>query len=336
MSDASTVLVLGARGRLGAAVTRAFAQAGWQVVAQVRPGAASLPVIPGVRWVAALPWETEALAAAAGRAPVVVQALSPAYTHPAWRRDWPRLAGAGIAISRRLGATLMLPGNVYNYGHGMPALLREETSQAADTVKGRIRVQLERQLAEATVDGTMRAVVLRAGDFYGGGTGTLLDLVVAKALAQGRVTWPAQRLDVATPWAYLPDLARAFVAVARRRDGLAPFDTLHFAGHAATGADWVAALTAAAREAGWLAPDGALRVAHLPWPLLRLAGLAVPTLAAVSEMRYLWQTPHRLDDSRLRVLTGPLPATPFAQAVREAVAALGLASPTPAAARAAV
>lgn len=322
MSDPSTVLVLGARGRLGAAVTRAFAQAGWQVVAQVRPRAGPLPVVPGVSWVPALPWETETLAAAAGHAPVVVQALSPAYTHPAWRRDWPRLAEAGIAISRRLGATLMLPGNVYNYGRALQPLLQEHTPQEADTVKGRIRIALERQLAQATTDGAMRAVVLRAGDFYGAGNGTLLDLVVAKALAQGRVTWPARHLDVATPWAYLPDLAAAFVAVARRREALAPFDTLHFAGHLATGADWVAALTLVAREAGWLAPDGALRVSHLPWPLLRLAGLAVPTLAAVSEMRYLWQTPHRLDDTRLRALAGPLPVTPFQQGVRAAVAGL--------------
>ena len=32
-----TVLILGARGRLGLAAARAFAQAGWQVLAQVRP-----------------------------------------------------------------------------------------------------------------------------------------------------------------------------------------------------------------------------------------------------------------------------------------------------------
>ena len=74
MSDSSTVLVLGARGRLGAAVTQAFAQAGWRVAAQVRPGAQPLPAIPNVRWVQALPWETEALAHAVGHAPVVQQA----------------------------------------------------------------------------------------------------------------------------------------------------------------------------------------------------------------------------------------------------------------------
>ena len=39
MTHASTVLILGARGRFGQAAARAFARAGWQVLGQVRPGA---------------------------------------------------------------------------------------------------------------------------------------------------------------------------------------------------------------------------------------------------------------------------------------------------------
>ena len=81
-----TVLILGARGRLGLAAARAFAQAGWQVLAQVRPashGAAgtALPAIPGVWWMPVAVHETAALAAQAQGAQVVVHALNPAYTH---------------------------------------------------------------------------------------------------------------------------------------------------------------------------------------------------------------------------------------------------------------
>ena len=58
-----TVLILGARGRLGLAATRAFAQAGWQVLAQVRPGAqrATLPAIAGVWWMPVAVDDTAAL-----------------------------------------------------------------------------------------------------------------------------------------------------------------------------------------------------------------------------------------------------------------------------------
>jgi uncharacterized protein YbjT (DUF2867 family) len=82
MSSSSSVLILGARGRFGLAAARAFAQAGWKVHAQVRPGGGG-PAIAGVRWLAADPEDTAALAAAAAGAEVVVQALSPQYTHEA-------------------------------------------------------------------------------------------------------------------------------------------------------------------------------------------------------------------------------------------------------------
>ena len=79
----------------------------------------------------------------------------------------------------------------------------------------------------------MRSVVLRAGDFFGSGTGSWIDQAIAKDLPRGRITWPGP-LDVATPWAYLPDLARTLVRVAQERHRLAAFECLHFAGHHVT------------------------------------------------------------------------------------------------------
>ena len=332
-----TVLILGARGRLGLAAARAFAQAGWQVLAQVRPashgaagtGGMALPAIPGVWWMPVAVHETAALAAQAQGAQVVVHALNPPYTDQAWRTQAPALMEAAIAVARQLGATLMLPGNVYNFGEAMPAVLREDTPQVATGTKGRLRVQLEQRLHAATQDGSLRAVVLRAGDFFGSGAGGLLDQVIAKRLPQGRVTLPGPA-HVATPWAYLPDLARTFVRVAEQRQHLAAFDTLHFAGHHATGQQWVQALAAVAATQGWLPPAGALRVGTTPWPLLQLVGLLVPMLQAVTSMRYLWRTPHRLDNTRLTALIGDEPHTPFDTAVRQALADLGWARAAPA------
>jgi nucleoside-diphosphate-sugar epimerase len=323
-STSSSVLILGARGRFGLAAARAFAQAGWQVHAQVRPGASG-PAIPGVQWLALAPEDTAALAAAAQGATVVVHALSPAYTHKAWRTDVARLGEAAIAVTRELGATLMLPANVYNFGESMPRVLTEETPQAATTFKGRLRVVLEQRIREATQDGRMKAVLIRAGDFFGSGSGSWLDLVIAKDLRVGKVTYPGAQ-DVPTAWAYLPDLARTFVEVAQRRAQLPAFETLHFGGHNVTGADWVEALRDIAWEQGWLGARGELRVSSLPWPLMRVLGLFVPTVAAICEMRYLWRTPHGLANGRLKALIGEEPRTRFADAVRFALADGGLLS----------
>jgi nucleoside-diphosphate-sugar epimerase len=328
MTTASTVLILGARGRFGQAAARAFARAGWQVLGQVRPGAQG-PAIAGVHWLALEPSDTAALAKAARHAAVVAHGLNPVYTHKAWRAQAPALLESAIRISQVLGATLMMPGNVYNYGEAMPALLREDTAQAATGVKGRIRIAMEQRLQAATQEG-LRAVVIRAGDFFGSGTGSWLDQAVAKDLARGRVTWPGP-LDVATPWAYLPDLANTFVKVAQQRARLDAYAQLHFAGHTVTGRQWVDALTSVAWDQGGLPSGGALRVSRMPWPLLRMAGLFIPTLAALAEMRYLWRTPHQLHNQDLCALIGDEPRTLFDDAVRQSLHDLGLLTRTRAA-----
>jgi len=322
MSPSPSVLILGARGRFGLAAARAFAQAGWQVHAQVRPGTAG-PAIPGVQWLPAEPDDTALLALRARSAEVVVHALSPQYTHKAWRIEVPRLTAAAIAVARELGATLMLPASVYNFGDAMPAVLREGTPQHATTFKGRMRIASEQQIREATQGGRMKAVLIRSGDFFGSGTGSWFDLVMAKDLKRGKFTYPG-KLEVPTAWAYLPDMARTFVKVAQQRHRLAHFETLHFSGYDRTGQDWAEELARTAREQGWLRPDGQLRVSSLSWPLMRVAALFMPMMAAVYEMRYLWRKPYALANDRLVALIGEEPHTPFPQALRAALTDLGM------------
>jgi nucleoside-diphosphate-sugar epimerase len=217
----------------------------------------------------------------------------------------------GLAVAQRLGATFMLPGNVYNFGASMPALLTEHTPQQPTTRKGRIRVQMEAELQAAAQQG-QRCVVIRAGDFFGGGTGSWMDLVIAKSLRRGKLVYPGP-LDLAHAWAYLPDLARAFVAVASR-DDLPAYADLPFAGHTVTGTQMLAALERAAASLG-LAPARGFRRGGLPWRMLKLAGLVLPMWREIAEMTYLWQVPHALDGATLERTVGRLPTTPLDSAL---------------------
>lgn len=314
----STVLILGARGRFGLAAARAFAEAGWRVLGQTRPGAAQ-PNDPRIEWLGIDLYDSQALAAAAHGATVVVHALNPAYTHQAWRAQVLPMMEAATAVTRALDATLMLPGNVYNFGAAMPAVLREDTPQAAQTVKGHLRIAMEAQLKRAGV----RGVVIRAGDFFGSGQGTWFDQVIVKELQQGKFTYPGPR-DVATAWAYLPDLARTFVAVAQRRAQLRPFEVFHLKGYSISGQQWLDVLEPLAQARGWVRPGAPLTRRTLPWSLLRLGAWLAPTWAALVEMRYLWETPHALANNKLTALIGPEPHTPLAQAAKAALADLGL------------
>ena len=318
----STVLILGARGRFGLATARAFADAGWRVMAQMRPGA----VVPDeaardarIEWMALDLHDAPALARAAKGAVVVVHALSPAYTHKAWRAQVLPMMDDATAITRALHASLMMPGNIYNFGARMPAVLREDTPQRAQTIKGQIRIAMEEKLKHAGV----RGVVIRAGDFFGSGEGTWFDSIVIKDIQKGVFTYPGH-LDVATAWAYLPDLARTFVAVADKRAKLAAFEVFHFKGASVTGQQWLNALDPLARSQGWVKPDGHVKFSRLPWPLIRIGALFVPTWAALLEMRYLWDTPHVLANDRLVALIGAEPHTPPSVATQTALQDLGL------------
>ena len=323
--DTRTVLILGANGRIGQATVQAFAAAGWRVLAQVRRAALQLPAAAE-----ALPLalgDVEALAQAAAGASVVVYAVNPPYTE--WDTQLLPLARLGMDLAERLGARFMLPGTVYAYGEQMPALLREDTPQHPNTQKGRLRQALEAELRERAAAGRLRAVVLRAGDFYGGrGTGTWLDLAVCKSLAKGKLVYPGP-LDLPHAWAYLPDLAEAFVAVARQAAAPA-FCTLHFAGHTLTGHELLAHIEAAADELGIRPPAAARGWRHggMPWPVIRMLGLVVPMLREVARMSYLWRVPHALDGRALQQAVGPLRDTPPREAVRQALIDLGLATPS--------
>ena len=306
-----TVLVLGANGRLGRAATLAFAVAGWRVRAQLRR-APRAPLPPGVQLVQCDALDVPALTTAAQGVQVIVHALNPDYTR--WATLLPPLTAAVVAVARASGATLMLPGNVYNFGNQLPAVLTEDTPFAATHPKAAQRIALEATLAEAATSG-VRSIVLRAGDFLGD-AGTWVDMAMAKALARrpvGRFTQMGPA-DVPHAWVWLPDLAQTFVAVAERRAGLPPHAVLHVPGHTLTGAQLQQAFADALGRP--------LATGHFPWPLLRLATPFSPMLRALFEMRYLWQRPHQLDGSRLQALLGTVPHTPLASVARQCVALL--------------
>jgi nucleoside-diphosphate-sugar epimerase len=307
----STVLILGAAGRIGQVLSTAFADAGWQVRAQARK---ALPVAllnqPRVQGVRCDATDTASLIQAAQGASVVVNALNPLYTE--WDRLALPLADVALQVARASGALLMLPGNVYNYGREMPALLTAVTPESASTPKARIRIEMEARLAAAALEG-VDSVVIRAGDFFGGpSTGTWLDMAMASKLGKGQFVYPGNP-NIDHAWAYLPDLAQTFVRVAEKRAALHGHHRLHFKGHTLTGNQFKAATEALLGRS--------LRAGALPWWLIRLAAPFMPMWRELLVMRYLWERPHALDDTALRALIGAVPHTSLPQALRATLAA---------------
>lgn len=298
------VIILGAKGRFGRAAVSAFGGAGWRVRAFARSWAGMDASGPVTR-IAGDALDPGALAIAARGCDVIVNALNPPYTD--WKAVLPRLTAGVIHAAKESGAAVMVPGNVYNYGHGMPARLDENTPHHPTTVKGRLREDLENAFADAGV----RTVVLRAGDFIEREkTGNWFDSQIAANIAKGRVLYPGP-LDRVHAWAYLPDMAQAMAALAARRGDFAAFEEFGFPGYALSGRTLIDAME---RVLG-----RSLTVKGMPWPLVRMAGLVVPTMREIAEMSYLWSTPHAIDGTKLSGVLPDLAATPLDAALADAL-----------------
>ena len=306
------IVVLGGAGRLGRAAAQAFKSGGWHVASLVR-GSSAGDAVPGTEIIEVDARDAESVVAAASGADVVLDALNVPYA------DWARLAlpfaDTAIAAARESCATLVFPGNLYSYGASMPARIDETTSMHPTSRKGAIRIAVETRLREAA-EGGLRTIVLRAGDYFGGeGRGSWFDRIVVREIAAGQLTYPGP-LDVIHEWAYLPDLAQAMVQLVDQRERLAPFATLGFAGHAVTGRELAAAISRACRRN--------FKIDFMPWRLLKVMGLVVPAFRELTDIAYLWSTPHAIDGARLAQVIGDIPRTPLDQAIAASLAALGL------------
>lgn len=299
-----TVLILGARGSFGIAATRAFLTAGWTVRAATRDG--KMPIDHAALRPCKADDDTQANGAA-----VIVHALNQPYAD--WEADARPALARTLRLAEAAGARVILPGNVYVFGTDMPSVLTTTTPHRATNPLGRIRRQMEQML----IDSPTQTLVLRAGDFLGGEAGgNWMDMVMAKGLARGKLTYPGPT-DRAHAWAWLPDVARAAAALADR-----PWPGGHtdvpFAGLTLTGAELAGAIADVLGRP--------VRPAGFPWLVLQAGGLVRRDWRHLVEMRYLWQVPHLLDPAPLRALLPDFTDTPRDKILTSMLVGLGYGS----------
>ena len=320
--DHRLALVIGADGGIGGEIAQALNAHGWNIRAMTRrsdAGAASNDWRGPIAWVRGdAMLGDDVVAAAEGTSLIAHAANPPGYQN--WRGlAVPMLANA-IAAAKTSGARLMFPGNVYNYGPDAFPLLQETSPQHPLTQKGQVRVEMETMLRAATND-DVRSVIIRAGDFFGPHqpASWFKSLMISPGKPVTTVIYPGDR-DSGHAWAYLPDLAETFARIADREGELPAFDSFHFGGHwIGHGVDFADAI----RRAGGH-PKAAIRSLPL-W--FHLATPFVGFLREAREMRYLWQSPVRLDNAKLTAFLGAEPHTPLDAALALTLRELGCLAP---------
>ena len=279
-----TIVIAGASGGIGRRAAEAFQAAGWTVRRYQRG--------------------TD-LAQVAQGADVIFNGLNPPMYHN-WPVEIPRITAQVIAAAKASGATILMPGTVYVYG-AQPGPWSETTPHLPCSRKGEIRAQMERDLRAAAAEG-LQVIVLRAGDFLDADNpGTLLRTMVLRGLSRDRITATGTPGSVRT-YAYLPDLARAMVALADQRDRLPRFTEIGFPGLRFS-YDQLAAMIG--RIEG-----RQIRVRRFPWWTLRLAGPFWELARELTEMRYLHDLEHEIDGGRFAATLPGFTQTPLETVIR--------------------
>ena len=285
--ESNTALVLGATGGIGGEMARQLRDAGWTVRALRRSGEQQIERRDAMN-------REDVLAAAEGCS-VIVHAVNP----PGYRR-WGELVlpmlDNTIAAAHANGATIVLPGTVYNYGPSSFPTLHEDSPQQPITRKGSIRVEMEQRLKQASSQ-NCRVLLVRAGDFFGPKLGS-------SWFSQGMLKpgQPVKSISVPNApgmghqWSYLPDVARTMVELLQLRSTLDPFAAFHTAGHwDADGTQLAEAICRVVVKRGGVKP----KVRAFPWWLTVLAAPFVPTLRELCQMRYLWSTRVKMSNAKL-------------------------------------
>ncbi|MFH8617752.1 NAD-dependent epimerase/dehydratase family protein [Streptomyces sp. NPDC017979] len=293
-------------GPAGAATARLLAEKGHSVRVITRSGRTPEPGIEHVKANAA---DGRSLIEAARGATAIHHCAAPPLHR--WATEWAPLTAAACAAAEETGAVLVMLGNLYGYGPvGGP--MTEELPLAATGTKGRVRARAWEHARSLHEQGRIKAVEVRAGDFFGPTVtdGGHLAGRVMPALLRGKAVSTLGDPNAPHSWTYLPDVAEAMVEVAgeERAWGRA----WHCPTQPPLSVREMVDLLAA--EAG----TSPVAVRGLPPAVLGLGALFSPLLRELKEVRYQFDRPFVVD-SRAYEAEFTTRATPLEEQVKATV-----------------
>ena len=308
------IALFGAAGAIGQSIARALAAKGqaYRVVgrseASLRQTFGADPLAEIVTW---NPDSPASVKAAAAGIDTLIYLVGVNYwqfeLHPQLMRK--TLDGAVAAGVRNV----ILIGTVYPYGRARTTPVREDHPREPHTFKGRMRKEQEDILLQAHAEGRINASVLRLPDFYGPGVEASLLHRAAVVAVKGGTADLIGPIDRPHEFVFVPDVGPV---VAKLVDTPGAFGHVwHLAGAGVTTQRDI--VDEMRRQTGRKLP---LRV--LGKTMLRVLGLFDKMIREMVEMNYLMTDPLIMDDSALQRLIGPIRKTPYAEGIRQTLAAV--------------
>jgi nucleoside-diphosphate-sugar epimerase len=303
--------VLGANGVIGQELSRTLA--GLQLpVRQVSRNPRT--VSPGDEVVSADLLDAKATSAAVAGSTVAYLVAGLKYDSAAWAEQWPRIMRNTIDACMQHNARLVFFDNVYAYGL-VDGAMTEETPFNPCSRKGEIRARIATTLLEHMAAGDVKAMIVRAADFYGpGAVQSFPHATVFERLRAGKTPqWIGNPRTVHT-FTYTPDAGSATAQLAQKPQAYGRTWHLPTTREPLTGEEFVRLACALATR-----PFG-MQVA--PGFVLNLMGLFNAVLRENREMMYQFNHDYRFDSSRVEAEFG-MKATSYADGIQACLAPAG-------------
>lgn len=307
ISKNHNILVLGATGSIGYAVTANLLARHLPVTILVRNRAKADALFPNQPTLTIVEGDAQ-------NAPLLTQLAADKthifhginYPYHQWFGNMDTVTQAVIDAASASHATIVFPGNIYNFGNAAEPIL-ESSRPAPITRKGQLRVEIEAMLEQAANAGACRVLNVRLPDFWGPNVlNAGIKPVFENALLGNALPWLVNA-DIPHQSVYTPDAAEIIVRL-MLSEREAAYDVWNYGG------------TTLASIRTWFGQISELTGRPLKVQIhsrfmIRVLGLFMPVLREVKEMLYLYENTVLLNDAKVRAVFPDFKPTPMKQAL---------------------
>lgn len=322
MDTTPRILVLGATGSIGYAVVTRLLVRQLPVTILIRNRAKAEALFPEqslLTFVEGDAQDATLLNQLAADKDFIVHAIN--YPYDKWFGNMDTVTQKVIEAAAQNQATIVLPGNVYNFGNTKEPI-REDSQPNPCTRKGQLRVEIEAMLEVAAKAGRCRVVNVRLPDFWGPNVlNEGVKPIFENALNGKALPWIINA-DIPHQAVYTLDAAEIMIRLMLRewtarqqsaRTGMSPYEVWNYGGTTVPSVRaWFSEITALTHNR--------LRIQVYSRFTISLLGLFMPIMREVKEMLYLYENTIVLDDTNLRALFPAYRPTSMKQALTETLA----------------
>jgi nucleoside-diphosphate-sugar epimerase len=203
---------------------------------------------------------------------------------------------------------------VYPYGVPQQEFVSESHPRNPKSFKGRMRKEQEDLVLAANNPKGMRTTILIAPDFYGPDAELSYVHGIFDAALKGGTANVIGPIDTPHEFILVPDVAETLIALSEKEEAYGKAWNV-------AGPGLITTRQFAEQVFGAVHQKPRLRVAGSK-AMLRVLGVFNPFLREVVEMHYLWTTPVKLDDTRLRQLLPDLHKTSYTEGIGATINAM--------------